>query len=407
MHLAMASTEQTKTMTLEISGNTAAGKHSSPFRMIASQEALAELARRLEKESIIAVDMEADSMYHFHEKVCLVQVGTRSSQVLIDPLAVPDFSCLRETFANPDIIKVFHGADYDIRCLHRDFGITVENLFDTQLACRFLGITATGLEAVIHDRFGVCLEKKYQKKDWSQRPLPPEMLEYAASDTEYLIPLAEMLMAELSEKGRLEWVREECDLLSRVRSSQSDDEPLFLRFKGAGRMNSRTLAVLESLLRLRLEVAEKKDRPAFKVFSNHSIHKIAASKPTNVGRLENLNVLSHRQAMMYGKDIVERVKACLHTPESELPVYPRKKAPVLPPNSPKRVKAIKSWRNRVAKELEIDPALICNKSLMTNIAAVHPKEMADFERVEDMKEWQKRAFGGDILRVLAKLRKNG
>ena len=249
------------------------------YQYIDSNKGLEAMARRLAEEPVLAVDLEADSMYHFKEKVCLIQMASTTESFVIDPLMITNFSPIKPLLARPDVQKVFHGADYDIRSLYRDFGMEVHNLLDTELASRFLGITETGLEAVIMNRFQVQLDKKYQKKDWSQRPLPPEMVEYAAHDVQYLVPLAQTLEQELARKKRLSWVAEECELLSRVRPANNDGAPLFMKFKGAGRLDPRSLALLESLLQFRKQLAEKKDRPVFKIIGNKTLKAIAIEKP--------------------------------------------------------------------------------------------------------------------------------
>src|SRR4030067_924631 len=139
------------------------------------------VARILGQANIIGVDLEADSFYHYFEKVCLLQIATESASYVIDPLALRDLSALPPVFSNPRIRKVFHGADYDIRSLHRDFRLEVENLFDTQLSSKFLGLRESGLEALLRSRFHVELNKKYQRADWSQRPLSPEVGGYAGT----------------------------------------------------------------------------------------------------------------------------------------------------------------------------------------------------------------------------------
>lgn len=364
---------------------------------------LNEFAKTLETEQAVGVDVEADSMFHFRERVCLIQMQTSRSCAIIDPLAVHDLSALKPMFSNPDIRKVFHGADFDVRSLYRDFGIEIVNLFDTQLASRFLGEPETSLEAMIHKRFGVMLDKKYQKRDWSERPLPDEMMEYAVSDVIYLIPLADMLEQELEAKERLSWVREECAILSRVRNSVSEDnEPLFMKFKGAGRLRPRSLAILEALLYLRKEIARKKDRPPFKVFGNESLLEIIKVRPTTIERLKSLHVLSSKQVTMYGSDIISAVQAGMAVPDSELPVYPRKKPPVIPPKVPKRIKILKQWRDDTAKVLGIDPALVCTKSLMNAIAMSHPRSEKELETIEELKQWQLQAFGKEIAGILKK-----
>ena len=374
------------------------------YRLINTDSELKTFAGVLEKEETIAVDLEADSMYHYKEKVCLIQIATQQTNVIIDPLEIQDLSPLEPFFMRRDIRKIFHGADYDIRSLYRDFSIEINNLFDTQIACRFLGLRETGLEAVLQKHFNIILDKKYQKKDWSKRPLSEDMMEYAARDAFYLVPLANFLERELEEKGRLSWVWEECDDLSKVRSAASDSEPLYLKFKGSGRLSPRSLAVLELLLQFRKELAEKKDRPLFKIFGNDSLLRIARAKPRSLAHLERLNAVSPKQMGMYGSELVEIVKKAMEIPEEYLPLYPHKNGPVLSPEVPERVKSLKRWRDAKAQKLRMDPALICNKSLISTLSVKNPGTVKELEELHEMKKWQQKAFGKEIIMVLRKER---
>ncbi|MDH3575401.1 MAG: HRDC domain-containing protein [Desulfobacteraceae bacterium] len=360
------------------------------------------MVRSVEKEKVVAVDLEADSMYHYQEKVCLIQIATEKISVVIDPLAIKDLSPLKPFFSNPDIQKIFHGADYDVRSLYRDFKIRINNLFDTELASRFIGIKETGLQAVLKMFFNVNVDKKYQKKDWSKRPLPREMMAYASKDVMYLLPLARMLIDKLKKIDRMTWVLEECEDLSNVRPVLSNEAPLFMKFKGAGRLKSRSLAVLEALLQFRKRVAEKKDRPFFKIIGNESMMKITTARPVTLRRLKSTNALSGRQISMYGSDLIKVVAKTLKTPESELPVFPSKKPPVLPNGVPAKIKALKSWRASKASALGIDPGLLCNNALITVIAVKNPGDRKSLETVKEMKNWQKQVFGTEIIRVLKK-----
>ncbi|MGA8239972.1 MAG: HRDC domain-containing protein [Desulfobacterales bacterium] len=372
--------------------------------VIETPAALARLAQKFQQAPAVAVDLEADSMYHFQEKVCLIQMATSRSSAVIDPLRLRDLESLRPVFANPAIEKIFHGADYDVRSLFRDFGIEIAHLFDTQIACKFLGLRETSLEAVLQARFGVTLNKKYQRKDWSKRPLPDEMMAYAADDVRYLLPLAKMLVGELKDKGRLAWVQEECDLLSRVRSPQNNHEPLFLGFKGAGRLGSRSLAVLEALLQFRRRVAENKDRPLFKVFSNKSLLQLAVEKPANTKRLNESGVLSAKQFKMYGEELAETIHRVQQIPSDELPVYPRKKNRAMHPAVPDRIKALKNWRDKKARVLDVEPAVLLNKNIMTALATAKPVKLQALNAVKELKEWQKNEFGHEIVGVLKRVR---
>ena len=374
------------------------------YRIIDQPDELASAARKIAKASGIAFDLEADSMYHFREKVCLIQIATAEETLVLDPLQLSDLSPLKPVMANRRIRKVFHGADYDIRSLYRDFEIEVHHLFDTELASRYLGVRETGLDAVLQERFGIHLDKRYQRKDWSKRPLPEAMMNYAARDVHYLLPLADMLEQELLAKERLAWVREECDWLSRVRAPEQNNLPLFLNFKGAGRLHPRHLATLESLLQLRRRMAEAKDRPLFKVFSNKSLMTLATTIPADERGLELSGALSHKQIKLHGRALLQALRQAQAIPDDKLPVFPRQKAQRMPKRVPERVTALKTWRDRKAESLGLDPGLMLSRALMQGIALKHPKNLSELAKVPDLHRWRQKAFGREIVAIMQQVR---
>jgi len=367
------------------------------FEWIETLPHLEGAARILGQAEIIGVDLEADSMHHYFEKVCLLQVATDSASFIMDPLALRDLSALHPVFSNPRIRKVFHGADFDIRSLYRDFRIEVENLFDTQLACKFLGFRETGLESLLRSRFHVELNKKYQRADWSQRPLSPEMLEYAAMDGRYLIPLARMLEKELEEKSRFSWVEEECQFLSKVRFAPPSHNPLYLRVKGAFRLDPRSLAILEALLKFRETQARKSDLPPFKVLGNESLLELATQKPLRLEEFETGKTLSRKQIDRYGTHLVREIHRAMAIPDEALPVYPREAKPDLPSAVRKRVKALKAWRDLRAKSLGMEPGILLNNALILDLAFKNPQSIKELEEIPGLKKWRQDHFGRDIL----------
>jgi ribonuclease D len=354
----------------------------------------------LKRNTVVGVDLEADSMFHFKEKVCLIQIATLDTIFIIDPLAVKDLSPLQALFADKGIKKIFHGADYDVRSLYRDFRICIENLFDTELACRFLGLEQTSLEKVILKYFDEILDKKYQKKDWSQRPIPKQMAEYAAKDAFYLIPLAEIIEKQLKEKNRLTWVIEECELLSRVRPSENPSFPLYMNFKGAGKLKPENLAILEGLLFFRMQLAKHYDKPLFKVIGNRSLMMLANTKPADLKELENSKALSVRQIKRYGIEILDIIQEAINMSENELPKYPRGKATRYRASVAKRIKALKTWKEERAGMLKIDPPLVLTKLQMITIANTNPSDMETLSAMDHLKKWQVNEFGQDIIEVL-------
>ena len=348
----------------------------------------------------MGVDLEADSLFHYQEKVCLVQIATPRECFLVDPLQTGDLSPLKPFFANPDIRKVFHGSDYDIRSLYKDFSIEVKNLFDTQLACRFLGMQFTGLDAVLNLFYNIRLEKKFQKKDWSQRPLSDEMLAYASQDAIYLNALSKKLEERLIETGRLDWFLQECDIQSLVRAPAANGDPRFLKFKGAGRLGRRSLAVLEALLEFRGSVAQKIDRPLYQVIHNHVLLKLAIEKPRDMNHLKGLEVLSIKQLNRYGQQVLNTIHAAMELDPSILPAYPRSHEPVPDARISARITALKKWRESAATYLEIEPGLLCNNALITAISSKNPQHVEALYAIEGIKPWQIEAVGKQIVAVL-------
>ncbi|MBI4766143.1 MAG: HRDC domain-containing protein [Deltaproteobacteria bacterium] len=376
------------------------------YEWIETAPRLKEMARILGQSEIIGVDLESDSFYHYYEKVCLLQIATESASYVLETLALRDLSVLGPAFSNPGIRKVFHGADYDIRSLDRDFRLKVNNLFDTQLACQFLGLPETGLEAVLRNRFQVELNKKFQRADWSRRPLSREMVEYAALDTQYLIPLAREMERELEEKGRLLWVEEECRSLTKVRFNPPSSAPLYLKVKGAGRLDPWSLAVLEALLEFREIQAQKSDLPPFKVIRNEPLLELALKKPLSLEEMETGKAMSRKEIDRYGRHLLRGIARALALPEKDLPLYPREARPDWPKAVRDRIKALKNWRDQRAKGLNIEPGILMNNVLINALALKNPRSLKEMEEIPGLKKWFKDHFGREILAVQTEEREN-
>src|SRR2546423_5218978 len=161
--------------------------------------------------SELALDTEGASFHRFIDRIYLLQITTRERSAVIDPLPIGAPARLGQMLEDPTVEVVFHDADYDLRLLHQDYGWHARNIFDTRIAAQLLGIKSFGLAALLDQFFGVQLDKKHQRADWSLRPLTPGMLDYAAQDTRYLLDLRDELRSRLEKLGRLEWAREEFD----------------------------------------------------------------------------------------------------------------------------------------------------------------------------------------------------
>lgn len=367
--------------------------------ILVDPSALSEFAAQLHREPVIAVDLEADSLHSYQDKVCLLQFSTPTATVLVDPLAIGDLSSLKAVLADESVRKVFHAADYDIRCLYRDFGIEINGLFDTMITCQFLGEEKVGLADILNKYFDVQLDKRYQRADWSKRPLEEGMVRYAAEDTRYLLKLTELLEAQLVAKGRLDWAKEEFVLMEQVRHN-STDGPRFLRFKKANTLERRQLAVLEELLQWRDNEAKRRDCPPFKVLNNAPLLEVARSMPASLGALSRVEGMVPRLVGRYGGSLLTAVEAGLKVPEAELPVYPRGEPRQRDPEVDGRLALLKKWRVATAKELAMDPGVIINNAMLEEIARRQPACVEDLAGLKMMKNWQRLVLGEGIVAAL-------
>jgi ribonuclease D len=281
----------------------------------------------------LALDVEADSLHHYHEKVCLIQLGFAGTVALVDTLAAFDPAPLARVLADTSIRKVIHGADYDLRILHRDFGFEVAGLFDTVVAARLTGARAFGLSALVEARLGVKLSKAHQRADWSRRPLSPEMIEYAAQDVRYLLPLAEQLERDLGAMGRLDWAREEFRRLEAVRWTAPARDPLAFRgMKGASDLDGRGLAVLRELHRLREEEASRRDVPPFRRGRDELLVEVSREQPRSEAELAGLRAGSALCRQLSTARVWAAIETAGSLAEGDLP--PRVWAALEPAGSP-------------------------------------------------------------------------
>jgi len=374
------------------------------YKFITSDGDLASACDTLAKENLIGVDLEADSMHSFTEKICLIQVAGSDMAYLIDPFKISDFSPFSALLVDPDIIKVFHGSDFDVRSLDRELSVEIVNLFDTEIACRFLNVKERGLGALLKGHFDVDVDKRFQKVDWSRRPLKEDMIEYSVGDVAHLSDLYDRLLASLDEIGRYDWAKEEFEHQAKVKYEPNNQPPLFKRFKGAGKLDNRTLAVLEALLQVRLEMAGKKDLPLFKIISNQSVLAMATQKPASVQKMIEIKALSKKQVGMYGEACCAAIEKAMALPHGELPSYPRTRMPRKTPKVLERITRLKQMRERMSDRVGMEPGFLINNNMISTLAFDDPKTLEDLRQIKAMRNWQVEAIGDDIINVLASCR---
>ncbi len=383
---------------------------SFPLVLVNNRHELENVADKLSKCKAIGVDTESDSFYHYQEKVCLLQLSDAEADYVIDPLALDqDLSALSPILADPSITKIFHGADYDVVCLKRDFGVEIHGIFDTLVATQLLGRTRFGLADLIERYFGHEVDKSLQRHNWAQRPLEDEHLYYARGDTHFLRALREILLRDLNKANRLRRFEEECRLLERRQwQGRGFDPDGWLKAKGTLNLDDAGKRVLRRAWAYRDEQAREMDRPQFKVMPDDVLVALAEIRPTSEAALDR--VISPRSGLRrrHGKRLLRVVEEGL---EDKSPLAtgtkdrtaPRGPKPRLTGRAAEKVMAdLRIWRNRTGKDVATAAFTIASNGTLKAIAAHRPMTLEELAAVPEVRAWQVEEFGNEILEALQK-----
>jgi len=348
----------------------------------------------------LALDTEGASFHRFLDRIYLLQLSTREHSAIIDPLPIGSPAGLGRLLQSKSVEVVFHDADYDLRLLHQDYGWHVTNIFDTRIASQLLGIKSFGLAALLEQFFDVKLDKKHQRADWSMRPLTPDMLEYAAQDTRYLLQLKDHLNGELTRRGRLHWAEEEFARLEGTRWEAEESMEGFLRLKGARDLSRPELAVLREVANWRDTVAAQLDRATFRVMGNEVLFELARRVPKSVSELSAIKGMPKGMIERAGADIVAAVRRGAEVPEAELPKFPRGQRWNKDRDFDERVARLTAVRGSATTRLELDPGVLCSRERLENIARSGAKTIDDLASVPDLRRWQIEEMGAGFIAAL-------
>ena len=348
----------------------------------------------------LALDTEGASFHRFLDRIYLLQLSTRDRNAIIDPLPIGSPAKLGALLEDKNVEVVFHDADYDLRLLHQDYGWHVTNIFDTRVAAQLLGIKSFGLAALLEQFFDVKLDKKHQRADWSMRPLPADMLEYAVQDTRFLLQLRDHMKSELERRARWHWAREEFARLEGTRWETETEMDGFLRMKGARDLTRRELAVLREVSSWRDKVAEQMDRATFRVMGNEVLFELARLAPRNVTELSPIKGMPRGMIERGGADLIAAIRRGLEAPEATLPKFPRGQRWNKDRDFDDRVTRLKAVRDAAATRLQLDPGVLCSRERLENIARSGAATLDDLEKVPDLRRWQIEEMGAGFLQAL-------
>jgi ribonuclease D len=366
---------------------------------IDTQDGLVRLVETLSNEPLLAIDTESNSLYAYQERVCLIQLSTRTADYIIDPLVIDDLTPLAPLLAAEHIEKVFHAAEYDILCMKRDFGFTFANIFDTMVAARICGYKAVGLGSLLEGLANVDVDKSHQRDDWGKRPLSKESLHYAQIDTHYLPLLRDKFCEQLRTMNRLAEARETfaeiCELPAAV--PREFDADGYWRIAQPNYLKPRQLLVLRELYHLRERIAQKRDVPPFRVMSNTVLLALALAAPASMNGLKAIRGFSGRQAKRYGTRILRAIKQGKLNREYLTPPRPDTPDPAIT----ERYAALHAWRKERALRRGVESDVIISKQTLWDLALKAPSTTGELQEIRGIGEWRLTYYGHEILDVLA------
>lgn len=358
---------------------------------IDTARALNTLLNILRSEKCIAVDTESDSLYVYHEKVCLIQFSTSTADYLVDPLSGIDIALLGVIFADPQIEKIFHAAEYDVICLRRDYGFEFANLFDTMQAARILGLPKLGLSSLLEEYFAVIIDKRFQKANWGKRPIPQAMADYARLDSHYLIPLRDKLASALRESKHMKVAQEDFMRIAHS-ASTPNDKPCYTAVRGYHTLTPQQLAILAELCAYRDRVANQANLPPFKILSSAILLEIAKA---NSEDLSTIPGLSDRLLHRYAKGLLEAVKLGKTKPPIYLDHRSKPSEAYIA-----RLERLKKWRLQLASEKMVESDVVLPREILEEIAKKNPTTDQDLAvLMQDVPE-RFHLYRSSILKIL-------
>ncbi len=309
----------------------------------------------------LGLDLEADSLFRYSEKICLVQITDGERGVLVDPLEKDLSELAAKLLARPIWM---HGADYDMALMRRDWGGVPVKIWDTQIGARLIGCRKFGYAHLVEEFFGIVLSKGSQKADWGKRPLPEKMARYALNDVKFLIPLAQKIKIRLEELGRLSWFEESCDWDRARALERSDNRENAWRIKGSGKFDRRTLAYLWMIWSWREAEAAKWDRPSFMVAGNKDILTWSLTAASGKKLLFDRSLRPDRKRRLL--EAVEKADGLSEVEWPEKIRMPRRERDI---EREKQVELLLAKRQKKAEELELEVSVLGSRASFEAYAA--------------------------------------
>ena len=369
-----------------------------------SELALQELAQGARAAGRFALDTEFMGEGRYRTLLCLVQLATpqvpgMAERIeLLDPLeegltAAP----LSAVLADPRVEVVVHAGRQDVALVRRRFGAEVRNVFDTQVAAGFAGLGAqSSYESLLAELLGVRIAKTASFTRWDTRPLTAEQRAYAREDVMHLLELAAELERRLLALGRLEWAREECEVLERA-SDERDPQAIFERLPRVRGLGASARPVARELVLWRERTAARQDRPVQSILSDPALMEIARRRPSSRAQLEQIRGAGGGSVRRRAQELlaaVQRGQARPPEPPSET-----MRAPLARPEDGPLVALAEALVRARSAQAGIAYELIASRADLQAIVAARRSDERE-PGVRTLRGWRRELVGEELLALL-------
>ena len=327
----------------------------SSYTWIDDLAGLEQVAEACHNARWIAIDLEANSMFCYQERICLMQLNCDGQLFMVDTLALPgqvdDMALLQPSLENPNLPCYLHGGEYDISCMKRDYNIAMQGVWDSQQAASFLGFKQTGYGALVQHFCEVELDKSYSQYNWGTRPLDQAALDYAINDVIYLPRIIDALQEVVRDHDIEEEVQIANQAVMDAAPHNTDFDPISVyRVKGFRRLHPSKQSVLFALFLWREELAKEHDLPAGRIINAETLIQLAQKTPTNFGSLKRIRMKSWI-LRDYGNAIMDCIKQAMRNP----PTLPEQQQQQRQYESVEREreKRLKDWRRIESERREV------------------------------------------------------
>lgn len=371
------------------------------MKWIKTEKELIAFCNDLDEGARIAIDTESDHFMSYRPRTCVIQICVEGKVSFVDALEFEgrQLDALSDVCEDESYLKYLHSASNDIREMHRDFGTTFNNVFDTQLAMQFLNYEKHGLAYLLEKFEGLKISKKYQRYNWRTRPIISAAMDYAADDVLYLESCSEELKNELQTSGWARAFAEQCELVcDQTRYVEKPFDPeMWRKIKQSKKLSDdQARATFKALYIWRHERCLELDRAPLHVLQNDLLAKIAFRRPDTKSALKRIRGMDRVRKENYS-GILNAVRFSEGEKEPK-----RKRNEGDRPNAAyfDRFEKLRLWRNAKTEALQLPASLIASNTLIQALAEALPDDVSVFENHPDFLNWKYDAFRSEILELI-------